>query len=149
MKKLEIVLGSLAIIGVLMNFFEIAGGFIISIMSISFLSMFYYILSFALLNDIKFLKIFDKESYKGVGVIDIIMAILTGIGLSGLILGILFKLQSYPGASLMLNIHMIYVGIIIVVISVLNFINRLKIAKNILIRAILPVIAGLLILFLH
>jgi hypothetical protein len=54
---------------------------------------------FAFFNNIPISKIFKKESYKGISALRIIGAIGAGMALSASAIGILFKMQSYPGAD--------------------------------------------------
>jgi len=99
MKKVEIILGTIAIIALLLNLLNIKGGGVLIVLSLSTISILYMYLSFALFNDIRLRNIFKKESYKGISRMRIVGAVLTGLALSITIIGLLFKFQSWPNAS--------------------------------------------------
>ncbi len=81
MKKFEILLIAGAIIGLLLVLFNTPlDSLIVSVFFIT-LSCLYYILGFALFNNIPLRRIFDADSYKGVGTWKILIAIGTGISL--------------------------------------------------------------------
>ena len=103
MKKVEIILGTIAIIALLLNLLNIKGGGVLIVLSLSTISILYMYLSFALFNDIRLRNIFKKESYKGISRMRIVGAVLTGLALSITIIGLLFKFQSWPNASINLG----------------------------------------------
>ncbi len=99
MKYLELIL--IASILVLLSL-KISGNnsiAIVFIISLTALSCLYFYLSFALLNGIGFRKIFRAQSYSTISRMRIIGSALTGFALSIMIIGILFKVQHYPGAK--------------------------------------------------
>ncbi len=141
MKKAEIILGIIAIAGIIMRLMAIPGGVILTLISLTVLSTLYYFLSFALLNGIRLRKIFKKESYAEINAQKIIAAILAGFSLSILTMGILFKIQSYPGANLMLIIGLVYIAIV-ALLSVTYYLRKKSaLTKRVLYRSL--VIGGL------
>lgn len=99
MKKLEIILAILVLTGFIMIIFHIIPGGTIASLSILSLAILYYVLSFALFNNIRMKDIFNKEAYKDTNALRIIGGIVTGIGISSLLVGTLFKVQRWPMAD--------------------------------------------------
>ena len=99
MKKLELLLGVIFLFGLLLFIFNIPGATIGIVLSTLTISMIYCYFGFALFNNIRLRKIFKKESYKGISTLKIIFSVLTGLAISALVIGIMFKIQRYPGAT--------------------------------------------------
>jgi hypothetical protein len=100
MKKAEIIITLLSIITLSLNILLIPEGGTSAILSLSLLAMIYFYFSFAFFNNIKFRKIFKKESYKDISTLRIVGAICTGMALSAILSGVLFYFQSWPGAMM-------------------------------------------------
>jgi hypothetical protein len=118
MKKAEIILGAIALTALVLNLLFAPSGSIITVLSLSILSVLYMYLSFALFNGIRLRHIFKKDAYKGVGTMRIIGAILTGVALAATIVGLLFKFQSWPGATINLSVGLIGLAIALIVCSI-------------------------------
>lgn len=114
MKQTERVLIVLAVIGLIMKLSLIAGGAILLVLAISALACFYY-LGFALFNDIRLRHIFKKASYANASPGRIIGAIGASFGLSGMLVGILFRLQFWPGAAINLLAGIVLTAILLLV----------------------------------
>ncbi|HOH23434.1 MAG TPA: hypothetical protein PLB61_08870, partial [Bacteroidales bacterium] len=71
------------------------------------LALLYYFLGFALFNRIGFKEIFKQESYKDISTQRIIGSIGAGWAISLICLGILFKLQHFPGSKILLIVGLI------------------------------------------
>src|SRR5690554_4892641 len=99
MKKTEIIIGTLSIIALGLNLLLIPGGGVLTVLTLSTLSTIYFYFSFALFNDIRFRKIFKKDSYENISRWRIIGAIGTGFALSATTAGLMCKFQSWPGAD--------------------------------------------------
>jgi hypothetical protein len=126
MKKGEIIIATLYIIALVLNLLLIPGGVVLTVLTLSTLStlsVLYMYLSFALFNGIRLRKIFKKDSYKGISAMRIVGAVGTGLALSMTTIGLLFKIQSWPGASFILGTGL--VGLLIVTI-----IGTIKYLKN-------------------
>lgn len=115
MKKAEIILGAIAIIALTINLLDVPGRGVMTVLALSTVSTLYMYLSFALFNDIRLRKIFKKDSYKGINAMRIVGAILTGFALSMTTIGLLFKFQSWPGASFNLGLGLFGLLIALVV----------------------------------
>jgi uncharacterized membrane protein len=100
MKKAEIILGILALLAIALNLLLVPGSGIITVLSLMALSIFYAYFSVAFFNDLLLKVAFKKESYKEISTLRVVGAILTGFALAITIVGLLFKFQSWPGASI-------------------------------------------------
>jgi hypothetical protein len=83
----------------------------------------YYFLGFLLFNQIRLRHIFKRDAYQNVTAVQIVLSVVTGMGLSTIIIGSLFKLFNIPGADNMLWIGLIVSGIVSVVSIVLSMNN--------------------------
>ena len=122
MRKLEKILGLVIIIAFVMKLALIPGGSILTVISLTILACIYYPLGFAFFNGIRLRQIFKKDSYKGITVLRIIEAIGVGIGLSVICIGILFKLQLWPGANTNLLTGLI-TTLIILIIALIRYLK--------------------------
>ena len=98
-----------------------------------------------LLNDIGFRKVFNKESYNNLSTYKIISSIILGLGYSTIIIGILFKLQLWPGSKTILLIGII-ISISIFITNIIN--SNSKLSKKTIIRFSSLLICGILFLFI-
>jgi hypothetical protein len=112
MKRTELILILLAVIALIMKIFHLPGALILSILGLPTIALFYFYLGFAFFNGIGFRKLFKKTSYKGISTQRIIGGIATGWALNASAMGILFKIQSYPGASILLWVGFIGLGFV-------------------------------------
>ncbi len=115
MKKFEKILGIVILISLIMKFSFIIGGDILTILSISLLILIYYPFGFAFFNQIRLRRVFKKDSYKGISGLRIIGAIGVGMGLSAICLGILFKLQHWPGSNINLLAGLVTTMIVLII----------------------------------
>jgi len=115
MKKAELILGGISLLAIVSQIFHLPGSGVITVLSISSLALLYMYLSFAFFNEIELKKIFKKQSYEGVSAMRIVGAIGAGFAITSLTIGILFKLQSYPGADMNLKIGL---GGAVIVLSI-------------------------------
>lgn len=124
MKKAEVIIASLTVISLVlklaMDYFP--GINVFTVLLLSFLSMLYFHLGFAIFNTIRLRKIFNKESYKNISTLKIFGSIAAGLTLSITVIGILFKVMHWPGASV--NLIFGFSGILIV--SVISIVKYLK-----------------------
>jgi len=103
MKKLELIFIGFAILGIALKLFNVVGSAILLTLSLSMLSILYYLLGFSLFNGIRLRDIFKKKAYQDCNSLNIIVAILLGISLSIICVGELFKLELWPGGELILS----------------------------------------------
>jgi hypothetical protein len=115
MKKIERFLIMLSLIGIIARMMLAGGSSLTLLLSLMSLSLLYMYFGFALFNDIRLRDIFKKASYKGLTTIHIVGAILAGLALSMACVGILFKVQSWPGATFDLGVSLSLCSIIIVI----------------------------------
>jgi hypothetical protein len=123
MKKAELIIATLSIIALGMNFLSIAFGGILTTLTFISLSMIYFYFGFAFFNEINLRAIFAKDSYKDISLLRIIGAIGVGIALSLTIIGLLFTFNSWSGSSFSLGAGLF--GLLIVTI-----IGLIRYAKN-------------------
>src|SRR5688572_31165 len=114
MKKTEIIIATLSIIALGLNLLLIPGGGVLTVLTLLSLSMIYFYFGFALFNDIRFRKIFKKDSYKEITSLRILGAVGTGLALSLTTVGIVFKFQAWQGANINLGAGL--AGLLIVTI---------------------------------
>jgi hypothetical protein len=126
MKKAEIILIGIAVLALIMKMFHLPASGILTVLSLSSLSVIYAYFGFALFNNIRFRRIFKKETYKEISTKRIIGGVGVGIVLSISAIGILFKFQSWPGASMNL-----IVGIVgLTIVTIIFLIKKKKSADN-------------------
>lgn len=112
------------------------------------LACLYYVFGFLLFNQIRFRDVLQKNAYKSVTKLNIILAVASGIGLSILCIGALFTLLKLAGATPMLSIGLI-VTTITLLGSAFNFAkNKDTSSMSIIWRTGIAVAAGLAIVFL-
>ena len=123
MKILEKVLAALVLLSIIMKLSHLQGAGILFVVSVGLLADVYLLLGFALFNDISFKKIFKKKSYEGLSILRIIGSVAAGYAFAVALIGILFKIQHYPGANLMLIVGFIFT-MLAVIISVIKYISK-------------------------
>lgn len=121
MKRFELVMGVLAVLGIILMFLHISGSAVSSVFILSILGLFYFIFSFALFNGIRLRDAFKSESYQDTNLLKIIGAILLGISISLVIFGIQFKLLFWQGANEQLLIGLLPIGLILIVAVIFYF----------------------------
>ena len=136
MKKTEVALILITIIGLIIRLLQWPGGNLLMILCITLLSLMYFIFGFAFFNGLRIREVLKKESYVALNKMKIFGAFLTGIASSIGVLGILFSLMYWPGA--MFNV--IFGSILLSLISVIALIkysnNKSKYYSRILTRSV-------------
>lgn len=135
MKLTEKILGIIILIGIILMLIPIPGGSILAILGVGLLSLLYFYLGFAFFNGIRARNMFKKASYVGIKGIRIAGAILTGMSLSTVVVGILFKVMLWNGASSMLLISFVPLLVLIVISTIKYLPNKEIYYKNILVRS--------------
>lgn len=120
MKVIEWVLLFLFLIGLTMKFSLIPGGSVLIIFSLTILSFLYCWLSFFFLNNIRLREVFKKSAYKGIGPKRWIYVVVSGMSVSILILGIIFKLMFWPGGEIIVCMGAI-LSLFIFILALLKF----------------------------
>lgn len=118
MKRVEIVLWLLFLIGLVFVLNHWSGGHPIVTLSMLGLSALYMVFSFMLLNNVRLQTIFVKKGYAGVSAGRIIASIITGWCLAMQVVGIMFAINNWPGSGPMLFVAIlnsipVFVGIFI------------------------------------
>jgi len=148
MKKTELIIGYGIILFMILRllFNYPYSALLISLFSL-ILSLMYFGLSFALLNGIRLRNLFKKESYKGISNIRIIGTIATGLVLSLIVIGMLFKYQRWPYGNS--NLMIALMGLVpILIITVVKFFNsKSTFYKNMLSRLLIIGFSGVILLF--
>lgn len=132
--KAELIPIAIFILALLLFLFSLPGGAALMILSLGFLSILYFYFGFAILNSISFRKIFKKSSYSAISSMRIVGAIGTGIGLSTVIIGLLFKFMSWPGSYFMLLIGLLSMSVFFAYALIKFIINKSSFYTNILLR---------------
>jgi uncharacterized membrane protein len=148
MKKLEIILITGAIIGLLLALFNTPLDSLIASVFFITLSCLYYFLGFALFNNIPARKIFKADSYKGIGTWRILIAIGTGLALSILTIGFMFSILSYPMAKTLLVVGIVLAAINIILALIKNAQEKDQFYRNIILRGFVSVIIAIIFLML-
>jgi uncharacterized membrane protein len=86
------------------------------------LACIYYPLGFAFFNKIKIKEIFKKSSYSDLSALRVLGAIGAGTALSTICVGILFKLQRWPGSDINLLAGLI-LSLIVLIIAIIRFVK--------------------------
>jgi len=124
MKRFELIVGLIAIFGIVLKILHIPGGGILTVLTLTTLSFFYYVFSFTFFNSIRLQDIFKKVSYKGTNSKKIIGTIGLGFALSTVIIGGLFKLQFWPGAAIVLMTGLVATGMVLFIALISYFFNK-------------------------
>ncbi len=135
MKQAEKVLGLLIILlmGIRLYYSYPFSALLITLLTL-LLSMMYSVLSFGLLNGIRFRNLFKKESFKGISTLRIIGTIFTGLILSIVMIGVLFKFQRWPFAYQNLIFGLSALLVVLSIVLVKLFSSKNKFYTNNLLR---------------
>jgi hypothetical protein len=125
MKRLELIFALSSIISIGLNLFFISGGTFLVVCTLGTLSVFYFHFGFAIFNNIRLKGLFWKESYKEIRGLRIAGGIVAGAAISLATIGILFKIQNYPGAQIELIESAFFLLVVLVVSSI-----RVGVSKN-------------------
>jgi len=125
MKKAEIILVIVSIIGLASKLLNIPLAGLLFMFSLLSLSLIYYPMGFVFFNNIQLRNVFKKDTYTGIGWKRIVGAIVTGVVVSTLLIGVLFVIMHYPGGS-----YILIRGLIgAIVVSIIALVKNRK-AKN-------------------
>lgn len=99
MKKIELGLFFILVIALLNKLLNLnlLGGSFLLIFSVFSLIFLYIIFGFALLNNIKFINLFNKQAYKNTTLASIMISIIISWSLSLVLVAFLFKAMHWPG----------------------------------------------------
>ncbi|CAM3327028.1 hypothetical protein FLLO111716_03930 [Flavobacterium longum] len=106
MKKAEVILWALILIGNVLKLAHIPGGNILTVLSLSVALFFYLIGSYFLFDPKVPIVVNDMTFYKPKAV-RVAMALLTGYLMACAMIGLLFRIMHWPGAAAMLLIGLL------------------------------------------
>lgn len=136
MKRIEIGIFVILALGLALRVIQLPGSGIFFILGWSLLSMFYFYLSFAYLNNVGLRRLFKRDSYSEIGATRIILAVISGIALSILCIGCLFKMQFWPGADTNLLVGLVLTALVLIPISIVALKSQLAVFKRALYRLV-------------
>jgi uncharacterized membrane protein len=148
MKKLEMILIVGAVVGLLMALFDLPLNSLVVSLFFLVLALMYFYLGFALFNGIRFRNILKAESYKGLGIWRIAVAIGTGIALSDLTVGFMFTIRNYPMAESLLSFGLVLTAIMLLLAAIRNAKEKDRFYRNIILRCAVFIIIGTIFLLL-
>ncbi len=121
MKKVEIIIAIIVIIGLVLKYFHIPGGSLVLLLGLMTLSFIYFYASFAYFNGVSIRSVVKKQGGKKLKPFAAVSAFFFGWGLSILIIGILFYIQIWPGFRVML-----LTGLIVTIVGAIAFLIARK-----------------------
>ena len=146
MNKAEKILIGFVIFSIVMKYLFVPGSGVTFLLSMGVLSSMYFYFGFLFFNGIRLRNIFKKDAYKGVTAWRILGAIATGLGLSTILIGMLFRGQHWPGANINL-VTGIVISFTVGIVALIKYRkNKVPYYKNILIRVSVMVLMGIVIL---
>lgn len=104
MKKIELLLATLICLGFILKMVNIEFYSFFLILPAFFLSVIYFLFSFAICNNIRYNQIFSKSAYAHTSPKKIMSSLIFGLGLGSTVNGMLFTIQLYPGAHFTLQV---------------------------------------------
>ena len=149
MKKLELVLITGALIGLVLGLLNVPYHSLITSLFLLALGTIYFYLGFALFNEIPFGKIFKPESYNGLGKWRLGIAVGTGIGLSQLTIGFLFAINKYPMTRSFLSLGLVITALMLLLALIRNKSEKHRFYWIISLRCATFIIIGAIVLLLH
>lgn len=143
MKLAEKILAIAVLAGLLLMFSIVRGGAELFMISLLSLSGIYFAFGFILFNQIRLRDLPKKETFKDLTTIKIVFGAISGIALSIVCVGIVFKLLSLPGSNEMLLIG----TVVCILISIATLVLRKKLsAATILTRTVVFGVVGIVLL---
>ena len=142
MTKGEKILSIVAVLAFILKILLVPGSGLLTVLSFTLLSILYFPLGFATLNGIPIYKIFQKKSYEGISTWRMIGTIGLGMSLSAIVIGLLFRLQSYPGAQMNLLIGVVLSFLIGIVALVRYMEKKSGFYKNAMIKIAVLCVLG-------
>ncbi len=140
----ELILVGIFVLGLLLNIFNIKIGTITLILAGSTLAMAYFYVSVVMFNKIPLRQAFKKDAYKGISIFRIIGSVGTGMALSVLVVGMVFKIMYWPNGDYMLLLGIVFC-LISIVVSIIKYTSKRDIFyKRLLFRLSGWVVVGII-----
>jgi uncharacterized membrane protein len=147
MKKLERILLMIAAFGLMFKLLNFPLSGLLLFISLMILGSLYFYLGFALFNNIPLKHAFKSESYKEIKTIQVVLSVCFGLGLSILIIGILFTLQNYPMQRIFISIGIITTALFLLLNLIVSR-AELKKQNGKVLRAAVFIIIGVILLII-
>lgn len=148
MKKAELILIAGAVVGLILALLNVPLHSLIISAFFMGLSFLYFYLGFALFNEIHLGKIFNAESYKGLGPWRIGTAIGTGIAISQVTMGIMFTILDYPMAKTLIRVGLVLSALMLLVAAIKSTRDKHLFYRNIILRCAVFIIIAVSFLLL-
>jgi hypothetical protein len=145
MKFSERFLLVLCLIAFVWFFALVPGGAETVMITLTLLSMFYFLFGLLFFSDVGLRQLF-KGKLKEVTAVMMVIGVLTGIALSIVLIGILFKLLYLPGADEMLKIGIPFAIVMLAVAVIYSRPPRRPLSKTIFSRLIIFLVLGIAVL---
>lgn len=137
MKIVEAILSALVIIGITFKVLHYPGAGPILVLSLSLLSLTYFVLGFFIFSNLSFAELGKVGTFKKISTFRMVGAAGTGLALSMGSIAVLFKLQSYPGATPQMMIGAFSLGVVLLISGVKWLRTKDSFYSNILKRVVL------------
>ncbi len=144
MKLTEKILVCIALLGIIFKIFLLPGGGLLIVISTGILSMLYFFLGLSIFNNIPLKKMFTEKTFENVSALKIVGSIGFGFSLSTLVIGIMFNIQFWAGATLMLITGLISSFLCFIIILIRSDENKTTFYKNVFIRTAIFGLFGLM-----
>jgi hypothetical protein len=138
MKKTEIILVILVVLALTMNYHKIPFNGLLSVLSVSALAVYYYPIFPLVMTGNSLKTLFSGAKSKSL----LLLAFFTGIGLSTLLVGLLFKIQLWPMANGLLAVGLFSTAILMAVNAVRFKKTGERLFKGLLIRCAVTFFVG-------
>jgi hypothetical protein len=147
MKRTELVLVSITLSFFMLYLLGVAGISVFVVLFLSLIGALFGYFGFAHLNGVRLADAFKKDTYKHVGTLNIVMAIVSGLGMGALINGILFRIMFWDGSDQLLMIGLMWTLLCGVSIWFLRAISPI-LKKRVWMRSLILLSLGILFLVL-
>lgn len=140
----ELILVGVFVLAFILNLFNVSGGSIGIVLGGSTLAMVYFYVSLIIFNKIPLRQVFKKEAYKGISIFRIIGSVGTGMALSTLVVGMVFKIMYWPNGDYMLLLGIVFC-LISIVVSMIKYTSKRDVFyKRLLFRLLGWVVVGVI-----
>lgn len=120
MKRIELVLIAIAVLGICLDRFSVPGINVLLVMTLAGLAMFYFFFGVVIFSDVQFRGIIKTSTTEEISPLRKVWSALAGVTSSIIVIGILFKVQRWPTASLNLNLGL-FAAAVISAISIFKY----------------------------
>ena len=147
MKRFEIILGIGVLVALFFKVLHFPGGSLLLTITLMGLACIYLFWGFALFNNVSDENAFNKSAYSGISTQQIMFSIVAALALSAVCIGILFKIQHWPGAVVILLSGLIAVFVVGIIALIKYLGSKSDFYKMILLRIAIIGVVGLFCFF--